>query len=505
MKEGDYISLRPACPGAFCRHSSGHSSLSPDGAAREKAAVRQLNGSPDRHVEGRIPQDSSSVRGTAVAELLDCSPSTKMEPGSILSWVTSRFLQVGIVPYDAASWRPFDSGAAPFSPRFTSSTLKNSLRAPKISQLNTAFFCQIQFQQLFCLQQTSWSTLWGEILHAKINPTCICKAGLPSHSGIYRNTLAIAEVQKSAKLPEDEQQHGVMDKPRQGIILVLTRALAERLDCSPPTNVIRVHSPASQVFASGTMPGDAAGRLVFLRISRFPHPCIPVVEDGYEFFAKRQLVTLFSAPNYCGEFDNAGAMMSVDETLMCSFQILKISNALANSMASVTVSFEQTMCYINGNDGLTKVTHEGRCQAVGIPSLQRQSCTSILLISTTVVLSLATSDEQNNSVGKSGYGRVQWASQLNLKTVIKAGHVRLSNGDRASTHLQPHALCLYFQPDFARSHHVITPSRRNTALLRRAHWRDSAQFKLRTAVGSGSIHERLRTDVSTPHTERQFR
>lgn len=46
-----------------------------------------------------------------------------------------------------------------------------------------------------------------------------------------------------------------------------------------------------------------------------------VVEDGYEFFAKRMLVTLFSAPNYCGEFDNAGSMMSVDETLMCSFQV----------------------------------------------------------------------------------------------------------------------------------------------------------------------------------------
>jgi serine/threonine-protein phosphatase PP1 catalytic subunit len=25
-----------------------------------------------------------------------------------------------------------------------------------------------------------------------------------------------------------------------------------------------------------------------------------VVEDGYEFFAKKQLVTVFSAPNYCG-------------------------------------------------------------------------------------------------------------------------------------------------------------------------------------------------------------
>mmetsp|Transcript_117676 Transcript_117676/g.366611 ORF Transcript_117676/g.366611 Transcript_117676/m.366611 type:complete len:304 (-) Transcript_117676:55-966(-) len=48
-----------------------------------------------------------------------------------------------------------------------------------------------------------------------------------------------------------------------------------------------------------------------------------VVEDGYEFFAKRQLITLFSAPNYCGEFDNAGAMMTIDEELMCSFKVLK--------------------------------------------------------------------------------------------------------------------------------------------------------------------------------------
>eukprot|EP00553_Chaetoceros_curvisetus_P008096 CAMPEP_0204623578 /NCGR_PEP_ID=MMETSP0717-20131115/9306_1 /ASSEMBLY_ACC=CAM_ASM_000666 /TAXON_ID=230516 /ORGANISM="Chaetoceros curvisetus" /LENGTH=320 /DNA_ID=CAMNT_0051638699 /DNA_START=306 /DNA_END=1268 /DNA_ORIENTATION=- len=52
-----------------------------------------------------------------------------------------------------------------------------------------------------------------------------------------------------------------------------------------------------------------------------------VVEDGYEFFANRELVTVFSAPNYCGEFDNAGAMMTVDDTLMCSFQILKPASA----------------------------------------------------------------------------------------------------------------------------------------------------------------------------------
>jgi len=48
-----------------------------------------------------------------------------------------------------------------------------------------------------------------------------------------------------------------------------------------------------------------------------------VVEDGYEFFAGRELVTLFSAPNYCGEFDNAAAIMIVDESLVCSFKILR--------------------------------------------------------------------------------------------------------------------------------------------------------------------------------------
>ncbi|GHJ90338.1 hypothetical protein NliqN6_6740 [Naganishia liquefaciens] len=48
-----------------------------------------------------------------------------------------------------------------------------------------------------------------------------------------------------------------------------------------------------------------------------------VVQDGYEFFAKRQLVTLFSAPNYTYGQDNAAGIMTVDENLLCSFQILK--------------------------------------------------------------------------------------------------------------------------------------------------------------------------------------
>jgi serine/threonine-protein phosphatase PP1 catalytic subunit len=55
-----------------------------------------------------------------------------------------------------------------------------------------------------------------------------------------------------------------------------------------------------------------------------------VVEDGYEFFAKKKLVTVFSAPNYCGEFNNWGAVMSVDNGLLCSFELLKPNKKLAN-------------------------------------------------------------------------------------------------------------------------------------------------------------------------------
>jgi serine/threonine-protein phosphatase PP1 catalytic subunit len=39
-------------------------------------------------------------------------------------------------------------------------------------------------------------------------------------------------------------------------------------------------------------------------------------------------VTIFSAANYCGEFDNDGAVMSVDETLMCSFKKIKPADKL---------------------------------------------------------------------------------------------------------------------------------------------------------------------------------
>ena len=38
-----------------------------------------------------------------------------------------------------------------------------------------------------------------------------------------------------------------------------------------------------------------------------------VVEEGYEFFAKKHSITLLSASNYCGEFDNGDTTLSVDK------------------------------------------------------------------------------------------------------------------------------------------------------------------------------------------------
>jgi diadenosine tetraphosphatase ApaH/serine/threonine PP2A family protein phosphatase len=48
-----------------------------------------------------------------------------------------------------------------------------------------------------------------------------------------------------------------------------------------------------------------------------------VMDNGYDFFAQRRLVTIFSASNYCGEFTNCGAMLQMDADLKCSFQIFK--------------------------------------------------------------------------------------------------------------------------------------------------------------------------------------
>ena len=51
-----------------------------------------------------------------------------------------------------------------------------------------------------------------------------------------------------------------------------------------------------------------------------------LVSLGYKFFANNKMITVFSAPNYCGSCGNDGAVMKVSENLVCSFIIIKPTN-----------------------------------------------------------------------------------------------------------------------------------------------------------------------------------
>ena len=53
-----------------------------------------------------------------------------------------------------------------------------------------------------------------------------------------------------------------------------------------------------------------------------------VVSEGYEFPFKGEdcLITLFSAPNYCGTFGNRGAILQVNTNLVCNFTVFNPVN-----------------------------------------------------------------------------------------------------------------------------------------------------------------------------------
>eukprot|EP00041_Stephanoeca_diplocostata_P017535 m.355507 g.355507 ORF g.355507 m.355507 type:complete len:112 (+) comp20738_c0_seq15:2486-2821(+) len=52
--------------------------------------------------------------------------------------------------------------------------------------------------------------------------------------------------------------------------------------------------------------------------------CIALLANSFHICVLLwSIVTIFSAPNYCGEFDNAAAMLCVDVDLVCKFEIIK--------------------------------------------------------------------------------------------------------------------------------------------------------------------------------------
>jgi len=51
-------------------------------------------------------------------------------------------------------------------------------------------------------------------------------------------------------------------------------------------------------------------------------------QDGYAFHCNRQLLTIFSARNYCGEYFNQGAVLVINENLLCTIHFIQPTNML---------------------------------------------------------------------------------------------------------------------------------------------------------------------------------
>ncbi|VDO95475.1 unnamed protein product [Soboliphyme baturini] len=99
-----------------------------------------------------------------------------------------------------------------------------------------------------------------------------------------------------------------LDVPRSGLICDLLWS-----DPDPEISGWKPsHRGASYLFGSDTVL-QCCNRLKIDLVVR-AHQVVP---KGFEFFAQNHLVTIFSAPNYCNEFDNAGAIMLIDEHLRC--------------------------------------------------------------------------------------------------------------------------------------------------------------------------------------------
>ncbi|KAL4112183.1 hypothetical protein QTP88_016020 [Uroleucon formosanum] len=83
-----------------------------------------------------------------------------------------------------------------------------------------------------------------------------------------------------------------------------------------------VRRNVSYVFGADRV-ADFLSRFRFQLVVR-AHQC---VEGGYQFFAGRKLVTVFSAPDYNG-YGLPGAVMSVNKHVECTFQLIPVTGAV---------------------------------------------------------------------------------------------------------------------------------------------------------------------------------
>ncbi|EYB93418.1 hypothetical protein Y032_0182g876 [Ancylostoma ceylanicum] len=84
------------------------------------------------------------------------------------------------------------------------------------------------------------------------------------------------------------------------------------------------------------------------------HQC---VTDGYEFFADRKCLTLFSAPCYCGELDNQAAVLQVGSRLEC--RVLTFKKEVKPAATPRGVSCEDGYAALRTSQSQNPTTDEG--------------------------------------------------------------------------------------------------------------------------------------------------
>ncbi|EFO28225.2 hypothetical protein LOAG_00253 [Loa loa] len=103
----------------------------------------------------------------------------------------------------------------------------------------------------------------------------------------------------------------------------LDRGLLIDLVWSDPTNKGDgwFYSPRGLSYSFGKGALLAACKLLKIDLVIRAHQ---VVQDGYELMVGKKLITIFSAPNYAGQFNNAGAVVCIDDDLQVTFQQLRV-------------------------------------------------------------------------------------------------------------------------------------------------------------------------------------
>ena len=137
-------------------------------------------------------------------------------------------------------------------------------------------------------------------LSAVINEVIFC-----THGGISPKLKKISDINKIKR---------VRNIPNQGLFCDLTWADPKAQNIEWKDN---------DRGCSYTFNGEALD--AFMEVNEIQLVCRAhqVVNSGYKCFHNNKLVTIFSAPNYCGEVGNNGAIMYIDSDLGCSFTILK--------------------------------------------------------------------------------------------------------------------------------------------------------------------------------------